>query len=196
MQPQTFLFFGSSGSGKGTQAKLLMETLKEKDPERKVAYLETGEKFREFAKKDTFTAKKTKEIMNSGGLMPEFLPVWIWAQFFMDNVSGDEHVILDGISRREHEALIVDSALQFYGRENPIVISIEISPEESAKRMMKRGRADDSEEEIKKRLAWYEKNVVPALNHFKNNSYYKFIPVNGEQSIEDVHREIVERLGL
>lgn len=196
MTPQTFIFFGPSGSGKGTQAKLVMEKLKQVDPERQVLYLETGQKFREFATEASFTAKKVKEILGSGGLMPEFLPVWIWTQYFVDHVSGDEHMILDGISRRPHEALVIDSAMQFYERKNPTVISLEVSPESSALRMLNRGRGDDNKQEMKSRLEWYEKNVVPAINHFKNNAYYKFITINGEGSIEAVHAEILEKIGI
>ncbi len=196
MQPQTFIFFGPSGSGKGTQARALVETLKEKDPERTVLYLETGQKFREFATQASYTAKKTKEVIESGGLMPEFLPVWIWAQYFVDHISGNEHIILDGISRREHEALIIDSALRFYERKNPVIISIKLSPQVAVQRMEDRGRSDDGEEEIKRRLKWYEDNVVPVLNYFKNNPYYRFIEIDGEHSIEEVHRQIMEKAGL
>ncbi len=196
MLPKTFIFFGPSGSGKGTQAKLLMEKLKEIDPERNILYLETGQKFREFATEASFTARKTREVLEKGGLMPEFLPVWIWTQYLVDHMSGEEHLILDGISRREHEALIIDSALQFYDRKEPVVISIELSPESAVKRMEGRGREDDTDAEIKRRLEWYEKNVVPAINHFKNNPYYKFIPINGEGTIEEVHKEIMEKVNL
>lgn len=193
MTPKTFIFFGPSGSGKGTQAKLLVEKLKQMDPEREVLYLETGQKFREFATEASFTARKTKEVIESGGLMPEFLPVWIWTQYLVDHVSGNEHIVFDGISRREHEALIIDSALRFYERKNPVVISIELSPEVAMQRMHDRGRSDDGDEEIKRRIKWYEENVVPVLNYFKNNPYYTFITVNGERSIEEVNAEILDK---
>jgi len=196
MHPQTFIFFGPSGSGKGTQANLLIEKLKEKDPEREVLYLETGGKLREFAKQDSFSAQKTKEVINKGGLMPEFLPIWIWAQFFVDNMTGSEHLVIDGISRKLHEAWILDTALQFYGRIEPIIISILVSPEWATDRLEERGRVDDKVEEIKRRMDWYEKSVKPAVEHFKNNSYYKFIEVNGEQEKQDVHKEILEKVGM
>jgi adenylate kinase len=197
MQSQTFLFFGPSGSGKGTQAKLLINYLNEKNPGRNILYLETGERHREFAKSNSLTARKTKEVIENGGLMPEFIPVWLWTQFFVDNIkSGDEHIILDGVSRRPHEALIIDSALHFYDRKNPIILSINVSPHWVVERLVERGRVDDKEKEIIRRIEWYEKNVVPAMEHFKNNPYYKFIEINAEQSIEEVHRKILEKIGL
>ncbi|MFH0804036.1 MAG: nucleoside monophosphate kinase [Candidatus Zambryskibacteria bacterium] len=196
MQPQTFIFFGPSGCGKGTQAELLINYLKEKDPERKTLYLETGEKFREFIKTDSFTSSLTKEIVESGGLMPEFMPIWIWAGFLVQNMTGSEHIIFDGLSRRKEEAPVLDSAIKFYKRENPIVISIEISDEVAVQRLLGRGRKDDGEEGARKRLNWYKENVVPAIEFFKNDSSYKFISINGEHSIEEVHKEIMEKVGL
>jgi adenylate kinase len=196
MQPQTFIFFGPSGSGKGTQAKLLIEELKKREQNRKVLYLETGQKFREFSEEASLTAKLVKDIINAGGLIPEFLPVWIWAEHLVRHVSGDEHMILDGLSRRADEAPILDSAMKFYKRPTPAVISIELSRESAKNRLLGRKRADDTNLDIEKRLNWYDTNVVPAINYFKNNPYYKFVPINGEQTIEEVHKEILEKVGL
>lgn len=196
MTPQTFLFFGPSGSGKGTQAKLLIDFLKQKDSEHTTLYLETGEKLREFSKGNSFSAQRTKETLESGRLMPEFLPIHLWAQFFVEHISGTEHLVIDGISRRPHEAWILDGALQFYNREHPVIISILVSPEWATERLEERGRVDDKEQEIKRRMEWYAKNVVPALEHFRKNPYYTFIEINGEQSIEDVHKEILEKIHL
>ncbi len=196
MQPQTFIFFGPSGSGKGTQAKLVQEELKKKDPERKILYIETGEKFRELAGGDSFTSKIVKEILDKGELTPEFLPIWIWTEYLVKNVSGDEHLFFDGSPRKPDEAFILDSAIEFYKRENPIVISIEVSHEWATKLLKNRGRSDDNDGEIKKRLDWYEENVMEAITYFKNNPDYKFITINGEQTIEEVHQEIMEKINL
>ena len=196
MQPQTFIFFGLSGSGKGTQAKLLIEELNKKDPEKKVLYLETGERLREFIKTESFTSSLTKKVIDAGDLMPEFMPIWIWAGFLVENLTGNEHIVFDGLSRRADEAPVLDSAIRFYKRENPIVISLDVSLEWTTKHLLSRGRKDDDEEGIKKRLDWYEKNVLPAIEYFKNHPYYKFVSINGEQSIEAVHQEILEKIGL
>ena len=195
MNPQTYIFFGPSGAGKGTQAKLLIDKLKEKDS-REVLYIETGQKFREFSTEASFTAKRAKEVMSSGGLLPEFLPIWIWTESLIKHVSGDEHMILDGLSRRVHEAPILDSAMKFYKRESPIILALDVTREWAKDKMMGRGRMDDNENEVEKRIAWYYENVLPAMEFFKNDPYYRFISINGEQTIEDVHKEILEKIGL
>jgi adenylate kinase len=196
MQPQTFIFFGPSGCGKGTQAKLLMEELKKKDPERNILYIESGQKFREISQGSSFTAQKIKEIMEKGGLPPVFLPIWIWAGELMSKLTGNEHIFFDGVSRRLVEANVLDSALKFYDRKNLTVLSFEVSNEWATKLMKGRGRLDDTDEEMKKRLAWYQENTVPAIEYFKNDPDYRFITINGEQTIEEVHQEVMEKVGL
>lgn len=196
MNPQTFIFFGSSGAGKGTQAKLLIEYLKTVDKERQALYIETGERFREFITEASFTAVHTKEIIDAGGLLPEFLPIWIWSEYFVRHVSGDEHLILDGLSRRAQEAPILDSAMKFYGRHKPFVISMEVSRKWAKERLIGRGRGDDTTADIEPRLDWFEKNVIPAMEYFKNNPGYEFITINGEQTIPEVHVEILQKTGL
>jgi len=192
MSPQTFIFFGPSGSGKGTQARLLIEEIKKRD-QKKVLYLETGEKLREFADESSWTSELTKDSLGKGELLPEFLPIWIWTEYFVRHISGDEHVILDGSPRKIEEASILDSAIRFYKRENPTVISIEISSEVARERLLARARSDDNEKDIAERLSWYEVNVRPAINFFQNHAGYKFIAINGERSIEEVSKELIEK---
>lgn len=194
-KPETFIFFGPSGSGKGTQAKLLKEYIEKSGDQDKVLYVETGEQFRDFVSKQTsYTQELTKEIMETGGLMPEFMPIWIWAQFLIDNYSGTEHLILDGLSRRAHEAPVLDGAMKFYKRENPYVIEIDVSRDWALERLMGRGRHDDDPVKITKRLDWYWESVVPAVEYFKVREGYRYIKINGEQPIEKVHQDIIDAI--
>jgi len=80
--------------------------------------------------------------------------------------------------------------LEFFNVKNPYVIFINTSNEWSLKRLLERGRSDDDEAEIRRRLGWFDESVLPAVNFFQNNPYFHFIEVNGEQSIEDVHSEV------
>ncbi len=195
MSPQTIIFFGSSGAGKGTQARLLIDLLKKNDPERKTLYVETGQRFRDFTTEASFTAVKTREVIEGGGLLPEFLTIWIWSEYFVRHVSGDEHMILDGLSRRSHEAPILNSAMKFYGRIKPFVILIDVSRDWAKERLLARARGDDIGSQVEKRLDWFEENVRPAMEYFKNDPWYNFVSINGEQTIEKVNQDIVEKLG-
>ena len=57
---------------------------------------------------------------------------------------------------------------------------------------MLRKRADDTEEAIKKRVEWYDRDVMPAVEFFRKNSYYNMHEINGEQLIENVSADIIE----
>jgi adenylate kinase len=191
---QTYIFIGRSGCGKGTQAELLIKSLTENG--RKIFNLETGKKFREFVKGDSYSSKLSNEIGERGGLQPEFLAVLMWASSMVDKVQGDEDFVLDGTPRKMAEAKTLDSALDFYGFEKPIVVFVNVSRKWAEERLLGRGRSDDDTEEIKKRLDWYETEVAPVVEWYKGNGSYKFLDINGEQTIEEVHQEIMEKICL
>ncbi|MCB9809084.1 nucleoside monophosphate kinase [Candidatus Nomurabacteria bacterium] len=193
--PATYIFFGRSGSGKGTQAELLMEYLQNQS--RDVLYIETGREFRSFINEANYTSQRTKEALNRGELLPVWLPVWLWAEKLVRNFNGTQDLVLDGLARRMTEAPVVDSALKFYGRNNCKVVHINVSREEAKQRLMSRGRPDDTEQEkIQRRLDWYDRDVLDVMDYFADKKGYEFIDINGEQSVEDVFSEIREKLDL
>lgn len=193
MSPQTFIFFGKSGSGKGTQAKLLSEYL-ERTTQAKSLYIETGGGFRDFIQGGSYSAKLTGDVLASGGLLPVFMPVWLWTDMLIKHYDGTQNLVLDGVCRRPTEAPVLDSALKFYNQKNPVVLYINVSDAWSFARMKDRGRKDDTDEYIKSRLNWFEWNVVPAMAYFHEHIDYTFIEVNGEQSVEEVHAEIIAKI--
>lgn len=198
MSPQTFIFIGRSGCGKGTQADLLIKHLNEKDPEKRgVFYMEIGKKFRDYLKETTYTASLSKEVYKKGELQPDFLAIHIWAHSIMADYNGDDHVIVDGTPRSLVQAQVFDSAVKFYKKENVYVINLEVSEDWSRTRLAERGRADDKEaDEVEKRLAWYKRDVVPAIDFFRDNPTYKVLDINGEQTIEEVFNEIINKIGI
>jgi len=194
MFPQNFIFIGMSGCGKGTQAKLLGEYLKKIDPEREVFFLETGAEFRKFIQGEGYTQRLSKKIYDEGGSQPEFLSVYMWSHLIAENFKEDEHLIVDGTPRRFHEAGALDSIFNFYNREKPYLIFLNIGEKWAVKRLLGRGRIDDNHDDIKARLDWYETDVVPAINFYRNNLKYNFLEINGEQTIEKVHQDILDKL--
>jgi len=189
----TFIFIGRSGCGKGTQAKLLQEKYAPLSSA-SVFYLETGARFREFLKKESYTSQLARAVSARAERQPDFLAVWMWSHFLVEGAYGEEHWVIDGTPRSLNEAKILDTALKFYGRGKISVVYIDVSRSWSTERMLARGRADDAKKDIEKRMDWFEKDVLPALDWYRQNSDYHFIQANGEQTIEKVHRDIVESL--
>lgn len=194
MNSKAFVFFGRSGCGKGTQAKLLSDFLKAKG--RDVLYVETGSAFRELVKRDSLTSKNIQNIIENGHLIPVFLPIWVWTDFMIKNFSGNEDMVLDGVCRRKEEAIALESAFDFYKIEKPNIILMNVSKEWSYTRMMERKRVDDTPEKIQNRLNWYERDVAPSIEYFKNKSGFNFIEINGEQTVENVHKDIIKALNF
>ena len=193
-KPRVFLLIGRSGCGKGTQAKLLIKYLKDNNLG-ETLYVYTGERLRNFAEKEeNFAARLAKSKMKDGDLLPSFLAVWLWSGALIEGIDENNIVIMDGSPRTLLEALMTDDAMEFYGRSNVVPIFLETSEEWSTQRLLGRGRSDDSLKSIKKRMAYFEKSVVPIIDYYEKESKHKLIKVNGEQSIEDVHREILEKV--
>lgn len=192
MDKKMYIFIGRSGCGKGTQATLLIERLEKQG--KKIFKLETGDKFREFIKGSGYSNELAKKINEKGDLQPEFLAILMWASSMAENVNGRENFILDGTPRKMAEAETLDSAACFYGFEKPIVIFVNVSRQWSEARLSGRGRGDDGMETIRKRLDWYDVDVAPVVEWYRNNPNYRFLDINGEQTIEEVHKEIENKI--
>lgn len=196
MNPQTVIFIGRSGAGKGVQSKLLQDFFKKNTPDTPVLPLETGACFREYIKREGYTWDRARVGTKTGLRQPDFLAIWSWSQFFIDNIKEESHhIILDGISRALNEAKTLSTALHFYDRKNPIVAFLDISSSCAEERLRLRGRADDLvPESIARKQKWFEDDVVSAIDYYRNNPDYIFLEIDGEQSPEEVHQEIVKQI--
>jgi len=208
---------GRSGCGKGTQAKLLMEHFGN------FQYISTGDLFRDLAKQDTFVAKKIKEVIEKGALPFDDIAIALLLHRISYSLKNGQNLLLDGAVRRIEEAKAIDEFLKWLGLDKKFYfIVIDISRKEAFLRLTKRrickkcgrlvpwvgefkklkkcdkcGRAlverpDDNAKAINARLDFYEQRVVESINYFKKQK--KSIFVNGEQSIEDVFKEILSKL--
>ncbi len=192
----TLIFLGPQGSGKGTQIELLKKYIEEHDPGRSILQFGMGQGLRELATRGDFTGKKTDTILKAGGLIPYAISCSVFAQYLMDNAKGDEHIIIDGFPRTPDQVPMIDSALDFFEAKPGIVVCINISDEEAVTRLLKRGRNDDTEEGIRKRLGWSRKDTMPNIEWFRANPSYRVLDIDGERSVEDIHKDIVQQLGI
>lgn len=189
----TIIFIGRSGCGKGTQADLFKNRIHQQDEKHHpILYVETGERFRQFIRDKQYSSELSKAIYEKDERQPNFLACWMWATVLIDELGDSMHLIFDGAPRARAEAELLTTAIRFYSRERPTVIHINVGREWSEKRLLARGRSDDlTLEKIDKRLDWFDKDTVPAINYFKSDPFYRYIEIDGEQSIEKVHSDIV-----
>lgn len=193
-EPLVFLLMGRAGCGKGTQADLLLKYL-EINGYGKAAYIYVGSALRNFIEgNNSLTSRLAGKIMEKGDMEPSFLAVWALANNLIDKMSENITLINDGFPRNLTEAGIIDEAIDFYGLKNIYPIFIETNREGSRKRLLERNRADDTETAIKRRLDYFDEYVQPVIDYYKKESRHKLIRINGEQDIEEVHKEILEKV--
>lgn len=184
----TLILLGRSGSGKGTQAKFILKRLRPGG----VCYIGTGNLMRAFMKKKGLTALRTREVMKQGNRHPSWLAVFLWIKKLIEDDRTHHHVIFDGAPRGVGEAVTIDEFMEWHGRNLPLCIYLDVSGSEVARRLLQRGRIDDTKRTIHNRLAYFPKLVLPVIHYFKRKK--RLIYINGEQSIEKVRRDIDQAL--
>lgn len=215
-----FTFLGRAGSGKGTQAELLVK-------EFGFIYIGSGQMLRDLKKNQNFSGRKADKVMKEGILVPTTLIFQQWINRLEDIKNKEDEkfkgIVFDGSPRMLGEAQLLDEALEWYEwNDNIKALLIDISREEAFNRLTKRRncrdcgqlipyvgnykflekcdkcggelvvRADDTPEAINSRLDLFEKEVVPVVDFYEQKG--KLIRINGEQSIEDVYKEILEKI--
>lgn len=195
MEQQTVIFLGPQGSGKCTQVQLLKEYLNKKDPA-SVLYFTAGTSLRAFAANEGYTQEHIRPLITSGKLIPTFITTSLFASRLIGGMHGEEHIILDGFPRTVDQTPDLDSALQFYERNNVTVLHISLSDEEAKRRMHGRGREDDTEAGIEERLRWSHDEAAKVNEWFKSNPRYRYVDIDGSQPIDKVHQDILAALNL
>ncbi len=191
-----FIFIGRSGCGKGTQVELFKKILGEKS-KLKILDVETGSLLRNFTKDSkSYTSEKTANVIYTGGLMPESVVIYLWMDYLVNNFSGKENLVFDGAPRKINEAVLLDGTLKFYGIERYKVVYINVSRQWATERLLNRQRKDDNADAIRKRMDWFENDVMQSVDFFKVDQHGEFIEINGEQEIDEVHKEIAEKVKI
>lgn len=193
-KPTTVLFFGSQGSGKGTQVKRLMQFL-EKTTHRAIIQIDMGQLLRDQVAKGGHTGELINYFLVNGLRVPDFLAVYLQSKRVIENMSGEEHIIGDGLARGDDQARAIDDMMLFYKRHDMQIIDIQISEETAVNRLIKRGRNDDTPDAIRNRLSWYKTDVLPQMAMFRDRGRVVHV-IDGELDEETIHQNILKALGL
>ena len=196
MKKDIYIFIGQSGAGKGTQATLLREKIKIISPNTDIMYLEVGSHFRSLITEDSYTAGRVGSLMAEGKLPPPFIGIHMWSHELIKNYNENQTVIIDGTPRVISEVPVLLSACEFYGW-YPHVFDIKVSDEWAYERTKSRGREDDKDErDVWGRIEWYHASVEPAIELMRQSPIMDFHIIDGEKSIDAVHKQVCEVLGL
>ncbi|MEA3355397.1 MAG: nucleoside monophosphate kinase [Patescibacteria group bacterium] len=183
------IFYGPEGSGKSTQAKMLSKKLN-------IPYLGSGDLVRKYAAEDQgIMGDSCREVFKTGHYLAdsEIFVLWKHRLKQPDVQSG---FIIDGFPRNHTQALFLADKLNKYNKTVNFVFYLDISQEESIKRLLKRGRKSpdgslhDSKEKITSRLKIYHEQEADVLKFYKENNLLKTI--NGEQSIPAIHQDVLK----
>ncbi|MGH2574297.1 MAG: adenylate kinase, partial [Ignavibacteria bacterium] len=170
--------------GKGTQSKLIAEKLGLK-------HLSTGEILRKAVKDKTELGLKAKEIIVSGKLVSDEIMIGI----IRDSLSKPDMkngFILDGFPRTLQQAVALDKILKELNFNRVAIINITADEDELVKRLLGRGRTDDSPDTIKKRLRVYWEQTAPVKEHYSKK--VKIMDVYGIGGIEEINQKILKVL--
>ncbi len=193
---RTIIFYGIVGSGKGTQIELLKKYLEGNKISDDIIFMSPGNEYRKLAGRDDFTTRRIKYNLEKGYLQPDFLTIGLLTSILIPNVKESTTIMADGFPRTIAQSESFDDMMKFYNRNEIEIIYIELSKEEAIKRMKLRGRSDDSDEGIANRFDEYVNNVIPSMEYLKDLAGYTVHSINGEQSIEEVHNDIINSIGL
>lgn len=182
------LIVGPPGAGKGTQAAFIAESFG-------IPAVSTGDIFRDNIKNETPLGIRVKEITASGGYVPDELTNEIVADRLgqPDAASG---FLLDGYPRTMGQVGFLDEWLAAHGTQLDAVIQLAADTEHVVERLLKRaaeqGRADDTEEVIRQRLAIYTEQTAPLIDVYGARDL--LVTVDGLGTIDQVAQRILAGL--
>ncbi len=184
------VLLGAPGSGKGTQAEMLVEKLG-------APHISTGELLRNAAKAGTELGKKAKSVIDRGELVSDDIMLGL----ITERLSKDDaknSFILDGYPRNINQAKSLDELLERQGHPNVEVLHIDIDTELVVQRIANRaaqeGRSDDTEEIVRNRLRIYAAETAPLVEYYAAKGVLS--RVLGQGTAEEVFQRIMGVLSI
>lgn len=174
------ILFGPPGSGKGTQSAKLLSKYN-------LQHISTGDLLRDEVSRQTPLGLEAKKSMEQGMLVPDEVVIGMISSKIDENpnVKG---FIFDGFPRTKQQAIALDALLEVKNAPINLVLALEVADDELTKRILNRaltsGRADDTEEVIKKRVEEYRAKTEVVASYYQETDKVKRI--NGEGTVDEI----------
>jgi adenylate kinase len=153
------VILGRQGAGKGTQAARLVEAYG-------TVHISTGDMLRAAVASGTELGLQAKALMDEGDLVGDGLINSIVAERLVVSDVVERGFLLDGYPRTPDQATALEGFLTEAGTPLDVAVNLDVPVDEVTARMVARGRADDTEEGIRRRLDLYESETAPLLAWF------------------------------
>lgn len=178
------VLLGAPGSGKGTQAALLMEDLG-------LPHISTGDLLRSAVKAGTELGAKAKVVMDRGELVSDDIMLGLIEER-LNQPDTKPGFILDGYPRNLAQAHALDELLTRLGQPVDEALQIDVDVDQViariAKRAAKEDRSDDTESVVRHRMSIYAEQTAPVVDFYAQQGL--LTRVLGEGSIEEVFQRI------
>ena len=187
-----FIFMGPPGAGKGTQAQLLAALWK-------IPHISTGDILRACVVAKTALGEKAQAYMDAGELVPDQLLMDI-VQERMNQPDASAGWILDGFPRTVPQAEFFDKLLcdvggagSKSGKDCALrAVNLDVPDNVLVARLLSRGRQDDNEETIRRRLQVYREQTEPLIAFYRDRQ--QLVAVDGNRVMELVTAELQQAL--
>src|SRR5918992_1967927 len=182
------ILMGPPGAGKGTQAKYVAEHFV-------IPAISTGDIFRANVTQGTELGVEAKKYMDAGEYVPDEITN-LMVRNRIDEPDAEPGFLLDGYPRTLAQVEELDGMIAHTGHRLDAVVVLTVDSEEVVQRLLQRaeteGRADDTEEVIRRRQEIYLEETEPLIKVYKARGIVHEIDGMGE--VEDVTKRIFEAL--
>ncbi|MEP9382720.1 adenylate kinase [Nocardioides sp. KR10-350] len=184
------IIMGPPGAGKGTQAKFIAEHFG-------IPAISTGDIFRANVTQGTPLGLEAKKYMDAGEYVPDEVTN-LMVRNRIDEPDAEHGFLLDGYPRTLAQVDELDGMIRFTGHQLDAVVVLTVDQDEIVERLLQRaeveGRADDTEDVIRRRQELYLEQTEPLINVYKERGLVHEIDGMGE--VEDVTKRIFDELDI